>query len=171
MLSSHVRLGLRPCQRISPGPRHLFLFCNYAIFYGEELLALHPTPTLEDQPLLVVCDCLFNVVTQHNGDCSSWGNTMLWWQGPTYHGYILFTEKKPRLATHLYIRIWIFMKLEWNYIRSFPSTSMFTTGKNPSFTRSISRSKLLCENLCFNIPFLHKLTVSILKTNLARQIY
>ncbi|PNF38701.1 hypothetical protein B7P43_G17454 [Cryptotermes secundus] len=31
------------------------------IFYGEELLAPHPTPKLEDHPLLAVCDCLFNI--------------------------------------------------------------------------------------------------------------
>jgi len=74
ILSSHLCLGLRPRQRISPGLRHLFIFHNYAIFYGEELLALRPTPKLEDQPLVAVCDCLFNIVTQHNGDCSSMCN-------------------------------------------------------------------------------------------------
>jgi hypothetical protein len=31
------------------------------IFYGEELLAPHPTPKLEDNPLSAVRDCLFNV--------------------------------------------------------------------------------------------------------------
>jgi hypothetical protein len=31
------------------------------IFYGEELLALRPTPKLEDHPLSAVRDCVFNV--------------------------------------------------------------------------------------------------------------
>jgi hypothetical protein len=31
------------------------------ILYGEELLALRPTPKLEDNPLSAVRDCLFNV--------------------------------------------------------------------------------------------------------------
>jgi len=30
-------------------------------FYGEELLAPHPTPNLEDYPFLAVHDCLFNI--------------------------------------------------------------------------------------------------------------
>jgi hypothetical protein len=33
------------------------------IFYSEELLALHPTPKMEDHPLPAACDCLFNVFT------------------------------------------------------------------------------------------------------------
>jgi len=32
-------------------------------FYGEELLALPPTPKLEDHPLSAVCTCLFNILT------------------------------------------------------------------------------------------------------------
>jgi len=60
ILSSHLHLGPRPYQRISPELRHLFIFHDYAIFYGEELLAPCPTSKLEDQPLLAVCDCLFN---------------------------------------------------------------------------------------------------------------
>ena len=31
-------------QRVSSGPRHLFMFHNYANFYGEKRLAPHPTP-------------------------------------------------------------------------------------------------------------------------------
>jgi len=29
-------------------------------FYGEELLALRPTPKLEDHSLSALCDCLFD---------------------------------------------------------------------------------------------------------------
>jgi hypothetical protein len=36
-------------------------FRNKLIFYGEELLAPHPTPKLEDHPLSAVRDCLFNI--------------------------------------------------------------------------------------------------------------
>jgi hypothetical protein len=58
ILSSRLRLGL---------PRLCRLFRNI-IFYGEELLALRPTPKLEDYPLSAVRDCLFNVfaATLHN---------------------------------------------------------------------------------------------------------
>jgi hypothetical protein len=35
-------------------------FRNKIIFYGEELLAPRPTPKLEDHPLSLVRDCLFN---------------------------------------------------------------------------------------------------------------
>jgi hypothetical protein len=34
---------------------------NIIIFYDEELLALRPTPKLEDDTLSAVRDCLFNV--------------------------------------------------------------------------------------------------------------
>jgi hypothetical protein len=36
-------------------------FRNKLMFYGEELLAPHPTPKLKDHPLSVVRDCLFNI--------------------------------------------------------------------------------------------------------------
>jgi hypothetical protein len=56
---SHVSLPL--FQRISPGPRHVYLFHNKASFYGEDLLPPCQTPKLKNHPLLAVCDCLFNV--------------------------------------------------------------------------------------------------------------
>ena len=72
---SHVPLPLlRSYQRISPGPRHMYLFRNKAGFYGEDLLAPHPTPKLENHPLLAVHDCLFSmfVATFHiGGHCST----------------------------------------------------------------------------------------------------
>jgi hypothetical protein len=37
------------------------MFRNYTSFYGEELLAPHTTPKLEDHPLSAVRDCLFNI--------------------------------------------------------------------------------------------------------------
>ena len=60
-------------QRISPGPRHKFLFRNEDSFYGEELLVRRPNPKLEDHPLSAVLDCLFNIfaVTLHTGGRSS----------------------------------------------------------------------------------------------------
>jgi len=55
-----------------PPPSSLFCFClqgkhlacvfrNKGFFYGEELLAPHPTPKLEDHPVSAVRDCLFNI--------------------------------------------------------------------------------------------------------------
>jgi hypothetical protein len=39
----------------------MFMFRNKSIFYGEELLAPHPTPNLQDRPLSPVRGCLFNI--------------------------------------------------------------------------------------------------------------
>jgi hypothetical protein len=48
-------------KKISPGPRLCIVVRNMVIFYGEKLLAPHPTPKLEGHPLSAVRDCLFNV--------------------------------------------------------------------------------------------------------------
>jgi hypothetical protein len=39
-------------------------------FYGKEMLALRPTPELEDNPMSAVRECFFNIfaATIHNGD-------------------------------------------------------------------------------------------------------
>ena len=37
-----------------------FVFRNKASFYDEQLLAPRTTPKMDDHPLSVVCDCLFN---------------------------------------------------------------------------------------------------------------
>jgi hypothetical protein len=60
-------------QRISPGPRQKYLFHNKDSFYGEVFLVPRPNPKLDDHPLSVVLDCLFNifVATFHAGDRSS----------------------------------------------------------------------------------------------------
>jgi len=39
----------------------MYLFRNKVSFYGEKLLALRPTPSLEEHPLSAVRDCLFNL--------------------------------------------------------------------------------------------------------------
>jgi len=51
----------------------MYPFHNKASFYSEELLAPRSTPSLENHPLLAVCDCLFNVfaATLHIGGRSS----------------------------------------------------------------------------------------------------
>jgi hypothetical protein len=60
-------------QRISPGPRPCEMICKITGFYGEELLAPHPTPKLKNHPFLVVSDCLFDIfaASLHVGGCSS----------------------------------------------------------------------------------------------------
>jgi len=37
------------------------MICNIIRFYGDELLAPHPNPKLEDHPYSAVRDCLFNI--------------------------------------------------------------------------------------------------------------
>jgi hypothetical protein len=48
-------------QGICPGLRLLVIFRNKLIFYGEELLAPHPTPKLQGHISSAVHDCLFNI--------------------------------------------------------------------------------------------------------------
>ena len=49
--------------RISPSLRPCEMFHNVVSFYGKELLAPYPLLKLEDHPLSVVCDFLFNIFT------------------------------------------------------------------------------------------------------------
>jgi hypothetical protein len=60
---SHTHFqALRSCQRIRPGPRLRVMFRNILWFlqWVGGVVSPHPTPKLEDHPLSVVCDCLFN---------------------------------------------------------------------------------------------------------------
>jgi len=41
----------------------MYLFCNKASFYGEEVLAACPITKLEDHPLSAVGECLSNIFT------------------------------------------------------------------------------------------------------------
>ena len=50
-----------PSVTILQDPRHMYLIHNKASFYGEELLASHPTLKLDEHPLLDVSDCLLNI--------------------------------------------------------------------------------------------------------------
>jgi hypothetical protein len=65
------------------------LFCNKLIFYGEDLLAPRPIPKLQDHPLSVSRDCVFNIfaATIHIWRLSlsspTWGHAMPWWQETT----------------------------------------------------------------------------------------
>jgi len=51
----------------------MYLFHNKASFYGKELLAPRSTPKLENNPLLALSDCLFNIfaATHHIGSLYS----------------------------------------------------------------------------------------------------
>jgi len=83
-------------RRISPSPRPREMFRNILSFYGEELLALRPTPKLEDHSFSAVRDCLFNIsaATLHIGGRSSVRNlrphhamktgTHVSWRNPSY---------------------------------------------------------------------------------------
>jgi hypothetical protein len=51
--------GSLPQSQEPAGPRLCIVFRNMVSFYGEELLAPHPTPKLEDHPLSAVRDCIF----------------------------------------------------------------------------------------------------------------
>jgi hypothetical protein len=50
------------CPYPSPSPWPCEMFRNIVRFYGEELLLRRPTVKLEDHPLSVVWDCLFNIL-------------------------------------------------------------------------------------------------------------
>jgi hypothetical protein len=57
----HIPLHRSFIQKIRPGPRLIDPFRNEFVFYGEGLLAPHPTPKLEDHPLSFVRGCIFNI--------------------------------------------------------------------------------------------------------------
>ena len=63
------------------------------MFFEEELLALRPTPKLEDQPLLAIRECLFNIfaVTVHTGGRSSTRNLK------TRHAAVMGTQLLRRI--------------------------------------------------------------------------
>ena len=81
LLSSH--------QRVNPGPKHVFMLRNYASFYGEELLAPRPIPTLEDHPCRLSATA-YSIYPQLPSileavpPSATWGRAMPWWRGPTY---------------------------------------------------------------------------------------
>jgi hypothetical protein len=60
------------------------------VFYGEELLALRPTPKLEDHPcrLSATAYSIYSRLPSYLEavpPSATRGRAMLWWQGPTYH--------------------------------------------------------------------------------------
>jgi len=69
---------------------------NMIRFYGEELLALRPTPKLEDHPLSAFRDCLFSIfaATLHIGGRPSMRNLLTrhaMVKGLTYDGLLRYT--------------------------------------------------------------------------------
>jgi len=68
------------------------------VFYGEELLALRPTPRQEEHPMSAVRDCLFSIfaatfhIWRPSPPSATWGRAMSWWQGTrlTLTGKITF---------------------------------------------------------------------------------
>ena len=101
----------RSYQRISPGPRHVFMFRNYKSLYGE-LLAPRPIPKKENDPLSAVRDCLYHIFAAilHIGGRSSIRNlkkshavvtgTHLSRLAHMYcvHSYITLGKRKKRLC-------------------------------------------------------------------------
>jgi len=81
-------LSLIPVTMDRSLPEAMYPFRNKASFYGEELLASCPDPKMENHPLSIVRDCLFNIfiVTFHVPPSATWPRAMPWWQGPTYRG-------------------------------------------------------------------------------------
>jgi len=89
-VSVHVRGLLYEC------------FVQKIYFYGEELLAPRPNPKLEDHPLSVSRDCLFNIfaATLHIGGCSSTRNLR------TRHSVVTGTHLSRTLAL-LWYNVWL----------------------------------------------------------------
>jgi hypothetical protein len=96
---------LRSYQRINPGPRYVCMFRNNGSFYGEELLAPHPTPKLKDHPLSAAYDYLFGVFA---APLHTWRpflhpqpeDAPFRWQGPTDHGNVLAKVKPLQNADY-----------------------------------------------------------------------
>jgi hypothetical protein len=69
-------------QKICPIPRSYVTFCNTLLFHVE-LLALCPTPKLEDHNLSAVRGCLLSIfsVVLPLLPSAIWRSDMTWWQG------------------------------------------------------------------------------------------
>ena len=89
---SHVPCPLlRSYRRISPGPWHVYMFRDYASFYGEELLAPRPTPSWSTTHFWLSATAYptysqLPSILEAIPPSATWGRTMPWWQGPIYHG-------------------------------------------------------------------------------------
>jgi len=85
---------LRLYQRIIPCPRQLYPFHNKARFYGEELLAPHPTTTWRTTPcrLFATSYAIYSQlppVLQAVPPSAFWGYSMPWWQEPTFMAILI----------------------------------------------------------------------------------
>jgi hypothetical protein len=71
--STYPTSHFRSYQRKNPALRLRLIFRKRIHFHGEDLLAPHPTPKLEDHPSSATHDCLFKIFTAtlHNGGRSS----------------------------------------------------------------------------------------------------
>ena len=84
--------SFRLYQRISLSPRHMYLFRNKVSFYGEELLALRPTPNWKTTPCRL-SETAYSIYSQLPSILETFppsatrGLAMPWWQRPTYHDF------------------------------------------------------------------------------------
>jgi hypothetical protein len=82
--------------------RHMYLFCNKASYYGEEVLAAHPNPSWRTTPCLLYVTAYpiflqLPSILEAGSPSATWGCAMLWWQGPTTHGKHIYSVIKSKI--------------------------------------------------------------------------
>jgi len=90
---SHIHFLLpRSFQRICPNLRPCVTYYRKLAFYGEKLLAHHPTSKLENHPLSTAHDCLFNIIiaTLH-----------IWKSSPPWYFNLLAINNTNMVTAHI----------------------------------------------------------------------
>jgi len=127
-------------------------------FYGEELLAPRPTPTLEDHLLSTVRECLFNIYSQLPTileavpPSATWWRAMPWWQGPTYRGVDLLILTYSMVQSPSWEANWFAASQEIPRISRKPKVH-YRTHKRPP------RVSILGQRNPVHIPISHVLEI------------
>jgi hypothetical protein len=119
------------------------MFRKKVSFYGAELTSPRPTPKLEDHPLSVVRNCLFNIfaATLHTGGRSSFRNLR------TRHAVVTGTHLLR--ITRFTVQKFYVLPTEGNYVFCIEQTAIISPHSNnlsvfTTLTESVQR---YCSNV------------------------
>ena len=105
LIYTYIKLLLRWFWQLSPSLRCCVTFLYILLSYCEELLALHPTPKLDEHPLLAVCNYLFIILAATlkidgpSPTSATRGCTVPRWEAPN-NVFSLYTVKHDIIKEH-----------------------------------------------------------------------